>query len=908
MSFKNRIITILLCFILMFGTVSASALDMNMFSDQAVNDYSQSLALFRKLGVFDINKDMHDVVTREEFAYLLTSFFGLKSLATSVETNSRFQDCADSPYASAIEYVVDTGMMTSSKNEFNPSGKLTTSELARGVVSGLGYGYVTEQTYGNSSSAYTSMAVKLKLFDEVSMKDDSYGVIYGDLIKIFENALTTDLMEMSLTSGNRGEYFVAEGKNLMNTILDFEEKSGIVTGTPITDLYGGEETSEGYVKIDNEEFKYDVDMTSLLGYRVRYFVKKDRSDETLVYVCKDYKYNAEIVIESEDIYSHKNRKYTYYDENDKKKSFTLPAGCVIVYNGRTNVLSNHTGFNMIPENGYIKGIDNDNDRQYDIIIIEAFQTLVVGAVDELKKVLYDKFNLGNEVSLEEIAEDRLFIYDKDNRRIDFSKIKAGNIVSIAVSQDKTLARVMVSSAKVSGVVDTILSESIKVDGNFYEFSKDAINKSSLKPGRNYTLFFDKDGLIHYFEENQLKVEAAFLINAAEDGVIEKKLMVNVLTMDGSLKIMEVADNYYLNNSRRKGGSALLTELKKNIAISASDTTELAQYYKSAEMADKVKPQMITYACDDLGKVKYIFTAQDSIEDCPPERLWLITSDERAKYQSGGYFDGMKVVTSPSCKVLFLPKYDQLLGASEDEFYVKDASYLENDKEYYNESSTGTVYPYFVYGQGDTSLLANFMVVNVPGRVRKTKLAIVKEVAQSLDADGAVYTSILYESDTGEGEGCIYPESGIDVDFKVGDCVIPYYETVKNKEVWKSCEIVYQVDTGICPNGIPSATNATYLADVYRKEGAYAYMIPKQTNEDIPDNFNTKTGTFRVENLNSALIFRYSTENGIPEIIKDVPASNIIDYKTSKSDYTRCLVFTAHGKAKIIYIVEKAGNN
>jgi len=91
---KNRVLSIILVAIMLISAnfVPVLAFEGNMYSEQELLDYSQELAVFKNIGIFDVSRDVQDIVTRAEFTRMLNSFFGNTELATMLGSVGIFSD------------------------------------------------------------------------------------------------------------------------------------------------------------------------------------------------------------------------------------------------------------------------------------------------------------------------------------------------------------------------------------------------------------------------------------------------------------------------------------------------------------------------------------------------------------------------------------------------------------------------------------------------------------------------------------------------------------------------------------------------------------------------------------------------------------------------------------------------
>jgi len=138
---KNRILCLILTVIMLLsGTfTSVLAYEDHMYSDTELRDYSQELAIFRGIGLFDVSRDVHGIVTRAEFVSMFNSFFVHSELAKVLGQKGLFTD-VKSENAADIEFAVNNGYIGAENNgKFNPDGGITLNVAMEALVAGLGY-------------------------------------------------------------------------------------------------------------------------------------------------------------------------------------------------------------------------------------------------------------------------------------------------------------------------------------------------------------------------------------------------------------------------------------------------------------------------------------------------------------------------------------------------------------------------------------------------------------------------------------------------------------------------------------------------------------------------------------------------------------------------------------------------
>ncbi len=897
---KNRVLCLILTAIMLLSmsSVSVLAYEDEMYSDAELRDYSQELAIFRGIGLFDVNRDVHAIVTRAEFVSMFNSFFGHTNLAKMLGQKGLFSD-VNSENAAEIEFAVNNGYISAETNgKFNPDGGITLNTAMESLVAGLGYKYVAEKEF-QGNDAYLAMARKLKLFDDVAIKDERYPLTYGEVLVLFKNALSVDLMFWNHTSEGTS-FYIATDNTVMSEIHKCTEYKGIVTATSLSDLYGGEAAAEGFVKIDEKAYAYDVDTNALLGKAVKYFIKQVGSESKLVYVCEDYDRNSELIINSDNLQSYESRVYKYYDENDKTETITLKSGCSIIYNGRSNssaLISE--SFDMLPQDGSIRFLDNNKDRVYDVVFIEDYDTFVAGTVDSTAMTVYDANDNTRRFNFSNLSEKgKLILTSETGKNVEFKVVKAGSIISVAMSADGEYCRVVVCNTKVKGVVTGVGEDEIKLDGVTYKVNLNTIPTVTARPGETITAYTDLNGKIANYEITPRDAEVVYLINA--DIITEaltRDLKMRVCNSSGGVEVLLCADNVYVNDVRK-------------------DIADVLAILKAGEAS--VKPGLITIARNTEGLVNRIYTIHTgTAETCPEEAIMQNTKLEaNYKYMSSTRsFRDFKTVLSSTCKVFLIPENPQT--ADDEEFSVGSPTVFENDKAY-------KVTTYITGGKG---LLSTYAVADSTLRA-STSLYIVNSVSKEMNSDGEVYTSIRgFFGSASEGELCIY-DNAVDVEsvpahsttvsgqrFSVtpGDVIHYNRKTEGGKSKVTGIQMLYDIESGMYLGRNPQNADANaggnwYMGDVWIMDSGYAGIVMNGGQElisqtPIGPSFDPITAeNYRLERVSAGTIYRFEKGRVNSQILAGKPYTDIVDYQTSKNNYSRVFVYTNAGNTHTCYIV------
>ena len=898
MKFHRKLISFLIVLTVLFGSVPASSFEIDLYSDEEVLDYQQKMELFGRIAGVSAKHDIGELVTREEFSYMLVHLFNLRDTGANAQD---FADISDTEFKNEVRIAVSNDVLTYlGDGLFHPDDPITLKDLSQGLTVALGYKDIVRDQYPDKENGYVLMAQQKKLLKGIPAKESVFAVTYGEAAKAFYNALCSSYLEYSF-SGGKSVYSESE-KTFMEDILGFEEFYGVVEATPVADLYAGGELNENQIKISGYTYRYEGNINDLLGYRVKCYRDKSMSDE-LIYVCIDYSRNTELTVSSKDIVDYKNRKYIYSTKSGGSKSLNVPVGCSIVYNGRAQAGST-AGFDMIPTNGGIKALDNNSDGEYDVIFIESFINLVVGTINTYENSVYDKYDSSLRIILKDIEDKFLTVQNDDGSRSEFKSIKTGDVLSIAQSADGVLTKIIISRNKAEGELKSYSDEEWKVDEASYEPSDDMHGTEMIGVGKKVILYLDKDGYIASYEFAKEDIEAVYLIDAK----IARKtdvLTIKVCNQSGSVEKIECAEKIYINNIREKSHETALTKLCDGNGAAI--------------------PQILTIKRDESGKVKKLFTVYEGAPDaCPDEALMLnstITDTSQRYIAANRIFMDYKTALSSSCRVFLIPA--DIKSAENEDFSVLMASELKDDQAYGNGSA-----PLYAYIMGGRSLLCSYVVAGATLSPRRSSSAgVVKKVVKSYDEDtGNVAWQVTLYSGGGDSDNLVY-DKDVDINnikafsasvtsntYKLskGDLIYYDYDISGGKSKLTKISMVYDYESGDCLCENPSTLNVKdstwYVADVWLKGSGYLGLALSTENtkfstpKAIGSGFNAAAENYRVENVSAASFFRPEGTGSVFEI-KDQSISDIVDYRTSKVNYSKVIILTKLGRAQFCYIIK-----
>lgn len=543
--------------------------------DTVGTSYQEDARLLRLLGIMDNYTDTlfkgDYIMTRAEFTKCVVSMMGYDDMAKTTSNKCSFSDVSSelAGYVATAEYL---GIVEGCGDGlFEPDRAMSFEEAVKMLVSALGYD-VGGLSYPNG---YISKGAEIGLLKNVANRDTSRGTMSAMLVE----ALDIPLIKLEM---NGSKYTYVQGETILDFLGIYTDK-GIVTDDGITSYTGDSDVSQDSVRIDHVTYKSGITSANeYFGKKVKYYYKVVNDSNELLYV-NPTKDNVTYTIDRDDISDDTTRQNFVYWKNNKSKKLKISSVCNFIYNGKA--YPGITDSELIPNDGKVVLIDNNDDGEIDTIQIYDYKTYVVQYTAESSNTVYNLIDSSDNLVLDDTTA-KIEIYRGDEP-IEFDKIKSGDVIKAAISKNSKYIKLLVSSDKVSGRVDSIDSEGVVVDGVKYELSRNLAGKT-LDIGSEYSFRLDYEGRIAYVENVMSKTTSYGYLRRAWYDENEENGGIEVFTAKGEWDKFEFAKKITFNNTRK----------------------ESKKWYQE----NVFTPQLIMYTLDDNGMVKEIKTGVDNAGD------------------------------------------------------------------------------------------------------------------------------------------------------------------------------------------------------------------------------------------------------------------------------------------------------
>ena len=591
----NRLILKLTAFVLsaILLTCPVFAVENNAFKadDNNFAAYDENIETLFELGILDWDIDAFssaDSVTRGDFTHLITNIVSNGAYASD-SVVSVFADVgADTELGKVLYAAKGFGIVSGDgKGNFYPERPITAEEAYKILASALGYDE-NAKISGGYPTGYVMSCVKagLKSDELINLSDK---LTPGIAAKLIVDAFECNVMKVKLVN-DKIEYEIDRNEKWIYSAKKILISEGIVTQNSITALHTYSDIDKDYVSIDDVRYKCSKNYDKFLGYNVKFYYTEENGADKLLHMTK--RYNSELVIEANDIADPEmnDRKIEYYIDEMNTRKVKIPTDAYIIYNGRAITVYDNDLFDI--DYGFIRLIDNDSDGAYEVVYLNEYKNIIVGALNSVDKTAADKYSTAVINFVPYDNEKLIRIYDETGKEIEFNKLSEGDVLSYTESNDGKILSVYVSKKKVEGKIESISEIRSKkyygIKGQELAVAKDAaFNKSNIKMNAEGIAYLNVFGEITDFVSGNEIDNLMYVIDAYVDkDRANHALNLKVMDKTGEIKTLVSLKSVMLNGERVKNiiendtiptsvekGTLMLIELDENGLIKKIDTPD-----------------------------------------------------------------------------------------------------------------------------------------------------------------------------------------------------------------------------------------------------------------------------------------------------------------------------------------------
>lgn len=492
---------------------------------------------------------------------------------------------AQTPYKGAAAYLYKAGIISGTDNKFYPDRPITLAEAVKISLGVLGYNDYAQRLYGAYPLGQMAIANKLRLTAGVGT--DAYSELSAKAaVKLLYNFAVTCLVEeKGYNSDGTISYDSDESRYPLSVYQKIFYGEDIMKGNGVVSIDGRKTTGKEIIIGNNSYQAGDFDCTELIGQKVKFFYSSNDGVNKILFAapCED----NEVLTLQASILATDDAKYSLenivYWSGERKLSASISKYADFIYN---NKVSNNCTLDMIsPKSGYIKLIDNNNDRVYEVVCITEFKNMFISAVSADREFMIGKY--GNSCLLDDYENVKVFIEGKE---AEFKEISSLRIASLVESPDKEYLYIYVGG---DGKTETLKAKSEKGGESYYTFESGVYKVSqSLKrlredgeyplpdinAGTEYTYYLDMAGDIAAIEEaNSEKLQYVYLVDGAANDrnfAPEKSAKFKVVLKDGTVTVCETANKIEINGAANKTGEDLIEAAKDSSGVFKSQVVKM----------------------------------------------------------------------------------------------------------------------------------------------------------------------------------------------------------------------------------------------------------------------------------------------------------------------------------------------
>ncbi len=673
----RRLISILLLVTMIFSCGIVAMADDAIVSEQPAVGVEE-IDFLSRLGIMDADADPEETITRAEMAKLVMMCLGQGTELAPAST--QFADVSESnKYSGYIQLAGSAGIMVGDGNgNFNPNGNVTYNQVVKLLTHAIGH-----EAFAQAAGGYPGGYLVTALNNEMLVGTTPSGeqaVSRGVAAILIKNALDIDIYER-MSYGDSYEYASKAGVTTLTKFFDVYEMQGVITSNGFASISGASSIKDDEIMLDGATILKtgESGAEDYLGYNVQLYVKVDKNARYNTIVAAYPQYNTVTVVDGEDVMNRtSDTLLVYLDAEDEEEELKIDINADMIYNGSQKFWSAEDLKGIF---GDITAIDNDDDGDADVLVVYNYRNVIVSSTkvaDNIVRTKDETEDEWKEIEIDPENEDirTTFVYaDGDEAYVE--DLEEGNVISIALSDDKTVMKAILCDETEEGTIEAFDDDTITVGGKEYKYDVTKVATPSADNfGREAVFYLDFAGRIAAieFEGATAGMEYGYLKTAAISGTgFSRKTEVEILVEDG-LTVFELAKKVKLNGTSMDNEAVL------------ADTTITS--------GGNAIEQLIMYKLDDEGKIKAIKTAQDGTQMTKEERLEEFTLDNIMTSDNGYimYLRDQKIfcggyMLSNDTKCFVVPTAAEMATAEDEDYYVLPVKEVANWAYMYLENVT-----------------------------------------------------------------------------------------------------------------------------------------------------------------------------------------------------------------------------
>ncbi|MBR5157003.1 MAG: S-layer homology domain-containing protein [Clostridia bacterium] len=500
--------------------------------DYKDSPYKKEIDFLRALGIVNAFDDgtfkPDNAITRAEFAALSVR---ARNVTAVPAAEIKFGDVDPQNWAAnVISSACVLGYMSGmGDGSFKPNDTITLEQAAKVLVRITGAELLAERQ-GGYPNGYLFYAAQSGITDGIN-KTGKEALTRAEVAKLIANTLNAKLL-IQTGFGTYDEYEIDKNKTPLSEYHNIYRYIGRVTANYYAGIYADEPLLKKEFMLDGYIMDCGkTDIADKLGSYVDVYAKDDKTSDKKVavhYSVDEDKTDA-ITVYAEDILDDDELGVFKYVHNDKTYEVSLSKNMNVILNGGSADFNNE---NLKPEVGKVTLLDIDEDSEYDVALVESYQTMVVGSVSELSGRITDKYTPSEYITADEKNADIKVM--RGYQEISLKDLETTEVISIAQTELRAKhKRITIRSSlkKITGRVSEYSFEddgkNVTINGKNYKIGKylqskiDSGKADDLTVGLRASLYLDSFGNVAYIKSEQgsdfMLLNGAMWIGGADEG-------------------------------------------------------------------------------------------------------------------------------------------------------------------------------------------------------------------------------------------------------------------------------------------------------------------------------------------------------------------------------------------------------
>ena len=587
-------LTVFLSVFTVAGAADTAAVETAPVSESFLNNTK----MLKSLGIGDFTAKLPtDKVKRGEFAQIIA---GLLNTGDMKVENLPFLDVdKQNEYYNAVCAVYSYGIMNGvSATEFDTEGYITYEQAIKCMVVVLGYSDIAF----SYPEDYINIALRLKILKNLGTNSDDF--TWEKVLQLVVNSFDVSIMTLHSVGEDSAEYRPDDKKTILGVYHDIYKSKGRVTDNGITTITGQPVHAKDYMVVNNiAGVVTDDTMREYIGQTVEFYYQAGDGETKILYFFPNDATANVITINADDLAKEfstfTKTNIVYYNENGKALNAKVNQYADMIYNGKS--FPTFLVDDIKIDAGNVTLIDDNNDKVYDLIIVEEYKDFIITSVDTVDMTICDEKGNVYSYNPEKVHAS---LYNAELQSATIEEFVNGYIVSLVESKDGEYRKFILSGKSVTGVVDGIEEEddevTVYIDGVAYKYGATFLEnvaggiRDEFIPtmGLNVKIYLNYEGKIASID---LKVRdflyAYCLAIAPKTGGMSNTVQLRVVT--------EKNDDIVINSAK---------EVEINGVKSAPADLLTIPAFTNAKTGEFV-PQLVRIKTNGAGELKMIMTAE-----------------------------------------------------------------------------------------------------------------------------------------------------------------------------------------------------------------------------------------------------------------------------------------------------------